>query len=81
MIKINKTDMDISGSSFVVGAELTQVIGAIYDDMKENLSEKAARDFIQICVKAAIDAPLKKDEHGVSSKLAEILLRYLLEED
>ena len=55
MIYANGTEIKICGNmGLTIGAELTQVIGVIYNAVKAKTGKKAAEDFIDMCVESAL---------------------------
>ena len=62
MIYAKGIEVKISGNMLLtVGAELTQVIGVIYDMIEKDVGKKAAEDFIDMCVNSALERNLPEE--------------------
>ena len=63
MIYINGTEMNVKGDMLLtVGAEFVQIIGYIHDVMEQATDKKAAEEFINFCVDAALYKNLSEDQ-------------------
>lgn len=62
MIYAKGIEVKISGNmGLTIGAELTQVIGVIYDAVKAKTNKKEAEEFIDMCVNSALQRNLPEE--------------------